>query len=74
MISMNAVHYKELFSFNNMRVQREGGSELDGFDEYFGSSKRVEQFVMMTKQKRLSSFYSGRYEHRKKMMMRRPDC
>jgi hypothetical protein len=43
MISMNAVHYKERFSFNNMHIQREGGSELDRFDVDFGSSRRMEQ-------------------------------
>lgn len=73
---MNAMHYKELFSFNNMHVQHEGGSELDGFDEYFGSSNRMEQkFVMMTKQKWLCLSYSERYENKMMMMMwRRLDC
>jgi hypothetical protein len=66
------VHYKELFSFNNLRGQHEGGSELEGFDEYFGSSKRVEQFVMVTKQKWLCPSDSRRYE-RRKMMVRRFD-
>jgi hypothetical protein len=70
---MNTAHYKELFSFNNMRVEPENGSELDTFDEYFGSSKRIEQFVTMTKQKWFSSLYSRRHEPRK-MMLRRLGC
>jgi hypothetical protein len=71
MISMNAVHYTELFSFNNMRSQLKGGSELEGFDDYFGSSKRIEQLVMMIKQIWLCPSYSMRHERRRMMMERR---
>jgi hypothetical protein len=29
-----SAHYKELFSFNSIRVRCKGGLELKGFDEY----------------------------------------
>ena len=43
-----------------------GGSEVKGFDEYFGSRERIKQFVMV-KQKRLGLCDNGRHELRKRM-------
>lgn len=66
---MNAVHYKGLLILNNMHVQREGRSEVDEFDVYFGSRKRMEQeFIMITKEKWLGPYKSRPYKHKKTMV------